>query len=102
MDETLHDDPFDGLSKDEIESIMERLAEEVYIERLIGDIDIELPDGTILKNKKLVRKEMLKPGTSEEVLCYQFVARTDEDDESDEYYLGTYKGDNLTIKVKEQ
>ena len=95
-------DIINGMSDEELANLLARFSEETYIERLIGDVDIELPDGTILKDQKLIRKEMLKTGSFDSTYKYQFIARAKEDDDCEGYYLGTYRGDNLIIKVKEQ
>ena len=96
------DDLISRMTDEELTELLASFADETYIERLIGDVDIELPNGTILKNQKLIRKEMLKSASLDSTLEYQFYARATEDDEDNEHYLGTYKGDNLIIKAKEQ
>lgn len=80
-----------------INKLLDRLSSETYIERLIGDVDIERLDGTILKDASLLRKEKLADGNDiESVYEREYVAEY----EDEEVFLGNDKGETITIKER--
>lgn len=82
----------------DVDKLLDRLSSEVYIERLIGDVDVERLDGTILKDVSLLRKEKLANSDDiESVYEREYVAETSDE----EIFLGNDKGDTITIKERE-
>lgn len=85
----------------EISDILKSMPSEFYIERLIGDIDVERLDGTIEKDIALYRKEKIAdPDDTESVYEREYVA-IKKGDIDEEIFLGNDKGDTITIKEKE-
>ena len=85
----------------EISDILKSMPSEFYIERLIGDIDVERLDGTIEKDIALYRKEKIAdPDDTESVYEREYVA-IKKGDIDKEIFLGNDKGDTITIKEKE-
>ena len=86
---------------EEISDILKSVPSEFYIERLIGDIDVERLDGTIEYDIALYRKEKFAdPDDIESVYEREYVAIKD-GDVDEEIFLGNDKGDTITIKEKE-
>lgn len=85
----------------EISDILKGVPSEFYIERLIGDIDVERLDGTIEKDIALYRKEKIAdPDDTESVYEREYVA-IKKGDIDEEIFLGNDKGETITIKEKE-
>ena len=81
----------------DVDKLLDRLSSETYIERLIGDVDVERLDGTILKNVSLLRKEKLADSDDiESVYEREYVAEHDDE----EIFLGNDKGETITIKER--
>lgn len=81
----------------DMNKLLDRLSSETYIERLIGDVDIERLDGTILKDVSLLRKEKLSDGDDiESVYEREYVVEY----KDEEIFLGNDKGETITIKER--
>ena len=84
----------------EIGDILKSVPSEFYIERLIGDVDVELLDGTLEKNVALYRKEKIaEPDDIESVYEREYVA-IKKGDIDEEIFLGNDKGKTITIKER--
>lgn len=84
----------------EISDILKSVPSEFYIERLIGDIDVERLDGTIEKDISLYRKEKFAdPDDTESVYEREYVA-IKKGDNDEEIFLGNDKGETITIKER--
>ena len=76
------------------------MPSEYYIERLIGDVDVELLDGTLEKDVALYRKEKIaEPDDIESVYEREYVA-IKKGDIDEEIFLGNDKGKTITIKER--
>ena len=81
----------------DMEELLNNTADEIYIERLMLNVDVERTDGTILKDVAMVRKEKLVDGDDiESVYEREYVAENGDE----EVYLGDDKGDNIIIKER--
>lgn len=81
----------------DIEELLNNTADEVYIERLVWNVDVERLDGTMLKDAEMVRKEKLAKGDDiESVYEREYVAENGDE----EVYLGDDKGNNIIIKER--
>ena len=86
----------------EISDILKSVPSEFYIERLIGNIDVERLEGTIENDIALYRKEKFAdPDDTESVYEREYVA-IKKGDIDEEIYLGNDKGDTITIKERRQ
>lgn len=86
----------------DISDIFKSVPSEFYIERLIGDIDVERLDGTIDEGLSMYRKEKIAdPDDIESVYEREYVAIKD-GDVLEEVFLGNDKGDIITIKERRQ
>ena len=86
----------------EISDILKSVPSEFYIERLIGDVDVERLDGTIEKDTALYRKEKFAdPDDIESIYEREYVA-IKKGDIDEEIFLGDDKGDTITIKERRQ
>lgn len=86
---------------EEISDILKSVPSEFYIERLIGDIDVERLDGTIEKGIALYRKEKFAdPDDTESIYEREYVA-IKKGDIDEEIFLGNDKGETITIKERE-
>lgn len=86
----------------EISDILKSVPSEFYIERLIGDVDVERLDGTIEYDVALYRKEKIaEPDDIESVYEREYVA-IKKGDIDEEIFLGNDKGDTITIKERRQ
>lgn len=84
----------------EISDILKSVPSEFYIERLIGDVDVERLDGTIEYDVALYRKEKIAdPDDTESVYEREYVA-IKKGDIDEEIFLGNDKGETITIKEK--
>lgn len=84
----------------EIADILNRVPSECYIERLVGNIDVERLDGEIEHNLELYRKEKIAdPDDIESVYEREYVALK-EGAIDEEIFLGNDKGINITIKER--
>lgn len=84
----------------EISDILKSVPSEFYIERLIGDIDVERLNGTIEKDVALYRKEKIaEPDDIESVYEREYVA-IKKGDIDEEIFLGNDKGETITIKER--
>lgn len=84
----------------DISDIFNGLPHETYIERLIGNIDVERLDGTTEKDVALYRKEKIAdPDDIESVYEREYVA-IKKGDIDEEIFLGNDKGDTITIKER--
>ncbi len=87
---------------EEISDILKSVPSEFYIERLIGNIDVERLDGTTEKDIALYRKEKFAdPDDIESVYEREYVA-IKKGDIDEEIFLGDDKGDTITIKERRQ
>ena len=70
---------------------------EAYIERYVGNVDVERLDGTTLEDVPMVRKEKIADGNDiESVYEREYVA----ENEDEEIFLGDDKGETITIKER--
>lgn len=84
----------------DIGDIFNEVPHETYIERLIGNIDVERLDGTTEKDVALYRKEMIAdPDDTESIYEREYVA-IKKGDIDEEIFLGNDKGDTITIKER--
>lgn len=84
----------------EISDILKSVPSEFYIERLIGDVDVERLDGTIEYDVALYRKEKIaEPNDIESVYEREYVA-IKKGDIDEEIFLGNDKGETITIKER--
>ena len=84
----------------EISDILKSVPSEFYIERLIGDLDVERLDGTTEYDVALYRKEKIaKPDDIESVYEREYVA-IKKGDVDEEIFLGNDKGETITIKER--
>lgn len=85
----------------DIMGILKSVPGEFYVERLIGNVDVERLDGTIEHDIELYRKEkIVEPDDIESVYEREYVAiKAGEIDE--ELFLGNDKGLNVTIKERQ-
>ena len=84
----------------EISDILKSVPSEFYIERLIGDVDVERLDGTTEYDVALDRKEKIaKPDDIESVYEREYVA-IKKGDVDEEIFLGNDKGETITIKER--
>lgn len=84
----------------EISDILKSVPSEFYIERLIGDIDVERLNGTLEKDVALYRKEKIaEPDDIESVYEREYVA-IKKGDIDEEIFLGNDKGETITIKER--
>ena len=86
----------------EISDILKSVPSEFYIERLIGDVDVERLDGTTEYDVALYRKEKIaEPDDIESVYEREYVA-IKKGDIDEEIFLGNDKGETITIKERRQ
>ena len=84
----------------EISDILKSVPSEFYIERLIGDVDVERLDGTTDYDVALYRKEKIaEPDDIESVYEREYVA-IKKGDIDEEIFLGNDKGETITIKER--
>lgn len=84
----------------EISDILKSVPSEFYIERLIGDVDVERLDGTTEYDVALYRKEKIaEPDDIESVYEREYVA-IKRGDIDEEIFLGNDKGETITIKER--
>ena len=84
----------------DISDIFNGMPHETYIERLIGNIDVERLDGITEKDVALYRKEMIAdPDDTESVYEREYVA-IKKGDIDEEIFLGNDKGETITIKER--
>lgn len=80
--------------------LFDTLEGETYMERLVGNIDVERLDGTLAKGVVLYRKEKIAdPDDIESVYEREYVA-IEKGDIDEEIFLGNDKGDTITIKER--
>ena len=85
---------------EEISGILKSVPGEFYIERLIGDVDVERLNGTLEKDVALYRKEKIaEPDDIESVYEREYVA-IKKGDIDEEIFLGNDKGKTITIKER--
>lgn len=85
---------------EEISDILKSVPSEFYIERLIGNVDVERMNGTLEKNVALYRKEKIADlDDTESVYEREYVA-IKKGDIDEEIFLGNDKGDTITIKER--
>ena len=73
---------------------------ETCLERLVGNINVERLDGSILENVEMYRREKLEdPNDTESVYEVEYVALTN-DDVPEEIFLGDDKLFTITIKER--
>lgn len=84
----------------DISDILSSVPHEVFIERLIGNIDVKRLDGTIEKDIPMYRKEkIVSEDDIESVYEREYVAIKDEDTQ-EEIFLGDDKGRTITVKER--
>lgn len=84
----------------EISDILKSVPSEFYIERLIGDVNVERLNGTLEKDVALYRKEKIaEPDDIESVYEREYVA-IKKGDIDEEIFLGNDKGETITIKER--
>lgn len=80
--------------------LFDTLDGETYMERLVGNVDVERLDGTLEKDVALYRKEKIAdPDDIESVYEREYVA-IKKGDIDEEIFLGNDKGDTITIKER--
>lgn len=87
----------------DFEDTLKSVSGEHFIERLIGDVDVERLDGTIERELAMYRKEKLAdPDDIESVYEREYVAIKEGQTEGtiEEIFLGNDKGDTITIKER--
>ena len=85
---------------DDTKELFDRLDGETYMERLIGNINVERLDGTLEKDIAMYRKEKIAdPDDIESVYEREYVA-IKKGDIDEEIFLGNDKGDTITIKER--
>lgn len=87
----------------DFEDTLKSVPGEHFIERLIGDVDVERLDGTIEQELAMYRKEKLAdPDDIESVYEREYVAVKEGQTEGtiEEIFLGNDKGDTITIKER--
>lgn len=83
---------------DDAIKLFDTLDGETYVERLIGNINVERLDGTLVKDVALYRKEKIAdPDDIESIYEREYVA-IKKGDIDEEIFLGNDKGDTITIK----
>lgn len=81
-----------------IKEILNSVEGETYIERLIGPIDVERLDGTVVRDLAMWRKEKIADADDiESVYEREYVAEYGDE----EIFLGNDKGNTITIKELE-
>lgn len=84
----------------EISDILKSVPSEFYIERLIGDVDVERLNGVTEHDVALYRKEKFAdPDDTESVYEREYVA-IKKGDVDEEIFLGNDKGETITIKER--
>lgn len=85
---------------EDMDDVLQAIPHETFIERLIGDVNVERLDGTVEKNIAMFRKEKLADDDDiESVYEREYVAIKGGDIE-EEIFLGNDKGDTITIKER--
>lgn len=85
---------------DDTIKIFNVLDGETYMERLIGNIDVERLDGTVERDVAMYRKEKIADlDDTESVYEREYVA-IKKGDIDEEIFLGNDKGDTITIKER--
>lgn len=85
---------------EEISDILKSVPSEFYIERLIGDVDVERLNGITEHDVALYRKEKFAdPDDTESVYEREYVA-IKKGNVDEEIFLGNDKGDTITIKER--
>lgn len=85
---------------DDTKEIFDGLDGETYMERLIGNIDVERLDGALAKDVALYRKEKIAdPDDIESVYEREYVA-IKKGGIDEEIFLGNDKGGTITIKER--
>lgn len=85
----------------EISYILKSVPSEFYIERLIGNVNVERLNGATEYDVALYRKEKFaEPDDTESVYEREYVA-IKKGDIDEEIFLGNDSGDTITIKEKE-
>lgn len=85
----------------EISDILESVPSEFYIERLIGDVDVERLNGTLEKGVALYRKEKIADLDDMESVYEREYVAIKKGGIDEEIFLGNDKGETITIKEKE-
>lgn len=81
----------------ELKELLNSVPNEIYVERYVGDVDIERLDGTTIKDACLLRKEKIADDDDlDSVYEREYVAEHNDE----EIYLGNSGGDNLIIKER--
>lgn len=84
----------------DVKELFNGLDGEIYMERLVGNIDVERLDGTIERDVQMYRKEKIAdPDDTESVYEREYVA-IKKGDIDEEIFLGNDKGEAITIKEK--
>lgn len=87
----------------DFEDTLESVPGEHFVERLIGDVDVERLNGAIERELAMYRKEKLAdPDDIESVYEREYVAVKEGQTEGtiEEIFLGNDKGDTITIKER--
>lgn len=80
--------------------LFDTLDGETYMERLVGNIDVERLDGTIERDMPMYRKEKIADlDDTESVYEREYVA-IKKGDIDEEIFLGNDKGETITIKER--
>lgn len=83
-----------------VKELFNGLDGEIYMERLVGNIDVERLDGTVERDVPMYRKEKIAdPDDTESVYEREYVA-IKKGDIDEEIFLGNDKGETITIKEK--
>ena len=85
---------------DDMRELFDGLDGETYMERLIGNIDVERLDGTLERDVAMYRKEKIAdPDDTESVYEREYVA-IKKGGIDEEIFLGNDKGETITIKER--
>ena len=84
----------------DLNEVLNGVPQEIYIERLVGGIDVERLDGTIGHGLAMYRKEKIAdPNDIESVYEREYVA-IKKGDIDEEIFLGNDKGETITIQER--
>lgn len=80
--------------------IFDVLDGETYMERLIGNVDVERLDGTVERDIPMYRKEKIADLDDMESVYEREYVAIKKGDIDEEIFLGNDKGDTITIKER--
>lgn len=83
-----------------IDKALKGVPYETYIERLIGDINVERLDGTMENALAMYRKEKIADSDDIESVYEREYVAIKKGDIDEEIFLGNDKGETITIKER--